>query len=241
MAKGLAPYAAEGITKMHALPDASVVGPRLCSLHARIGRRPLRTLAACALGDRSLVESLRCDIAPFGQATVPPSTKNPRKYAGALRALNTVRSTGVSPVVTHGQDGRATTEVNRPFGKVVEGDVDAKRTTILSADHGRQKRHDDYSRGSIRSKRSSADLLSKVRGFSRRKHKSRRPLRGEVCATSSLKLAAVGDSRTPDQSTRRPRPDVTRDDFPVEGRTWPVGLHVRTFPFPIFTFCPSPP
>ncbi len=34
---------------MRALPDASVVDPRLCSFHARIRRRTLRALATCSL------------------------------------------------------------------------------------------------------------------------------------------------------------------------------------------------
>jgi hypothetical protein len=34
-------------------------------------------------------------------------------------------------------------EVNRPFRKVIEGEVDAKPTTIVSANHRWQKRHED--------------------------------------------------------------------------------------------------
>ncbi len=48
-----------------------------------------------------------------------------------------------------------------------------------------------------------------------------------VIHESPLLLPAVGDRRTPDQGTRRPRPDVTRDDFPIEAALGLLALMLR--------------
>jgi hypothetical protein len=106
--------AVEGITSMHALPDASVVDRRLCSLRARLRRHPLRTLATRSLGGRSfaqmhrgLLESLGCDIGP-----VRPHHR--ASICGEFPRLSRVFE------CFDDQTFQARKGVNRPFGKVVE-------------------------------------------------------------------------------------------------------------------------
>ena len=75
----------------------------------------------------------------IGEATVPVSTK---EFPGISRVFKWFEDWPLQPG----------TEVNCALGKVVEGKADTKPTTIISADHERQKLHEDYSRGSIQSK-----------------------------------------------------------------------------------------
>src|SRR5207244_6033059 len=94
-----------------------------------------RTLPTRPLGDRSLVESLRCDIGPVRPHN---SASIHKEFPEICRLLERLEDRAFHP----------RTEVNRPLRKVVEGEVEAKPSTIVGADHARQKRHKCYSRGS---------------------------------------------------------------------------------------------